>query len=206
MAAPGTIGNLVPRGEDAVQREITDINRRLMELAPSVMASIKPIVDDLRAQQAELEAQNDALEAQQAVLLDLVNNQLSPSPISNVTNGHALATTDADYSASTITVPSGFTQALVSIVVSAAAVNPNPSFDYMYLSAVIDGVKSREVFGAAGASGGSATVATAKTSLLTGLTPGATFDVSARSHAQGAAWAAGAANRILCEGSVIFLR
>jgi len=52
MAIPGSPASLLPAGDDEFARRLRDVGRSLTELGPSIAASIKPAMDDIRAQQA----------------------------------------------------------------------------------------------------------------------------------------------------------
>lgn len=51
MAIPGSPAFLMPAGDDELMRRMRDIERYMTELGPSIAASIKPAMDDIRAQQ-----------------------------------------------------------------------------------------------------------------------------------------------------------
>jgi len=51
---PGSFQAKMPPGEDALIRRIQEIERTMREMLPSVAASIKPAMDDIRAQVADL--------------------------------------------------------------------------------------------------------------------------------------------------------
>lgn len=119
-------------------------------------------------------------------------------------SGFGTTLTDANVAVGTIAIPAGFTQALVMVVVTAGVVNSAPDADYLYLSARINGIQSREVFALA-AAGAAAAATTSKSSLLTGLT-GSSVTVSAVVHTQGNAWGANGVNRAYTEAIAIFLR
>jgi len=52
MAIPGSPASLLPAGDYEFARRLRDAGRSLTELGPSIAASIKPPMDDIRAQQA----------------------------------------------------------------------------------------------------------------------------------------------------------
>jgi cytoskeletal protein CcmA (bactofilin family) len=140
----------------------------------------------------------------------IIDNEALAAPVavgrvSQSQTGFATTTTDQDFANGYITVPAGFTQALVYLTVSAGHSNTSGSIDYLYLSAGINGTTSREVFGLA-QPGLPTMLATARSSLLTGLTAGAQIHVRCRIHTQGNAWASGAASRAYTEAQAIFLR
>lgn len=140
----------------------------------------------------------------------IIGNDALASPISadsasaSQTN-FAVSTADTTYAAGSIPVPAGFTRALVFVVANVGVINPSLNVDYIYAKAVINGVASREMFALAGSNGGSASIATAKADLLTGL-GGGSISVSTQAHSQVGPWSANASNRAYMEALAIFLR
>lgn len=119
--------------------------------------------------------------------------------------GWGTSTVNQTRAAVGIAVPAGFSQALVYLTTAAGAVNDTPNADYLFLASSIAGVEAGEMPALAGGNSGFATVTTAKSSLLTGLS-GGSVQVAARIHTQGAAWAANGTNRAYVEALAIFLR
>ena len=58
MAIPGSPAFLLPPGDDEIPRKLRDIERYITELGPSIAASIKPAMGDIRANVAALAAQD----------------------------------------------------------------------------------------------------------------------------------------------------
>ncbi|NTW41871.1 MAG: hypothetical protein HGA44_18650 [Cellulomonadaceae bacterium] len=155
---------------------------------------------------ADLDAKDATILGMIDELADLVSKQVSPASASNYEVNFTVATADEDRAAATIAVPAGYSRAVVMMVANVGVINPRTSVDYIYCSAAINGVASREMFALAGANGGSASIATSKASVLTGLTGGSSVTVAARLHAQGGAWSANASNRVYVEAQAVFLR
>lgn len=140
----------------------------------------------------------------------IIDNDALASPVgadqaSADQTGFATATTDQALASAYITVPAGYTKALVMVVVTAGAQNTTGALDYLYLSAGIDTNSSREVFAGA-AAGASTSASTARSRLLTGLTGGAVIHCHALVHTQVNPWAASSASRAYTEAIAVFLR
>lgn len=130
----------------------------------------------------------------------------NPVTVDNTTgasNGMAITIADQDLAAATIAVPAGYSQALVFLSVTAAAVNGSAVTAFLYISAVINGTPTR-LMPSLATSTGTASVSTAKSITLTGLS-GGTISVAARVRTDNG-WAANVANRVYSEAIVVFLR
>jgi hypothetical protein len=88
--------------------------------------------------------------------------------------------------------------------VTTSAVNNTTSFAGLYIQAVINGAPTRLMGAVASPSNGTATVGTAKSVTLTGLS-GGTISIAARVRSDNG-WAANASNRAYSEAIVVFLR
>lgn len=140
----------------------------------------------------------------------IIDNDALAAPVgadqaSAAQTGFATATTDQALASAYITVPAGYTRALVMVVVTAGAQNTTGAPDYLYLSAGIGTNSSREVFAAA-AAGASTSTSTARSRLLTDLTGGDTIHCHALVHTQVSPWSASAASRAYTEAIAVFLR
>jgi hypothetical protein len=139
----------------------------------------------------------------------IVNNDALASPVSPGSAGlsdpgHAYTTTSTVYAQQSITVPAGFTQALVFLGVSAGAWNNTAAYDYIYVAGDINGSAGGSTpQGAAGSSYGSASAFAIRT--LTGLS-GGSITVGCRVWTQTAGWAASGANIANTNAIVQFLR
>ena len=138
----------------------------------------------------------------------IIDNAALASPVqvgsasASVTN-FATTATNADIATASITVPTGFTQALVFANAIGGVWNSNAVFEYIYLSVKIAGVTSREnTIGTAPSSYGS--VATSKATLLTGLS-GGTIALAATIRTDSAV-PANATSRAFIEAIAVFLR
>jgi hypothetical protein len=124
---------------------------------------------------------------------------------STIDTNFALAFADVEFAAGSIAIPAGYTRAQVTVIAVGGAINPNPTDDFLYAKAIINGVASRQIFGYVAANNGSVEVMTAKVSFLTGLS-GGSITVGMMLSTQTGSWAAQATNRAFVEASAIFLR
>ena len=137
---------------------------------------------------------------------DSLVSPVKPQYISASGTGFALATTDAAVASSTITVPAGFTSAVVSVVGRVYATNPNAGYDYLVSVAKISGTGCANLPLLVGASGGSGISVTARSVVLPGLTSGGTFVVEVRAYVNTANWAANASNTAEISGTILWFR
>ena len=138
----------------------------------------------------------------------IINNDALTSPVvaqgiyaTNPT-GPALSTTAVTLKTVTITVPAGFTSAVVFCTSRVYAANPNANADYLYVLTNIDGVHAADY---ALLTQGSNVGISPYTQVLTGLTPGSTFDVSVSAHTAYYAWT-GMITKSDMSGSILWFR
>jgi len=224
MAQPG---QFAPRGEDWVPRELAALRKELNELRaanPFGAMGIKPMPDGLIVEGYEtvngpLEVNGDSvfngdLSINGPLFLqpgsienDALSNPLTPLVAHADVANFALTTgANVEKVRTTITVPAGFTQALVYATASMNAKNYNASSDSMYLACTVNGSTpgwSGQQSVAAGEVGHcTKTVA----SLLSPA--GSSFYVNAKASSGGMDWAAstGDQNTINIDVMVLFLR
>ena len=224
MAQPG---QFAPRGEDWVPRELAALRKELNELRaanPFASMGIKPMPDGLIVEGYEtvngpLEVNGDSvfngdLSINGPLFLqpgsienDALSNPLTPLVAHADVANFALTTgANVEKVRTTITVPAGFTQALVYATASMNAKNYNASSDSMYLACTVNGSTpgwSGQQSVAAGEVGHcTKTVA----SLLSPA--GSSFYVNAKASSGGMDWAAstGDQNSINIDVMVLFLR
>lgn len=192
MAGPGVPGAQVPANLDYLVRRIADLDRAMRELGPSIAASFAPVITDLQNQQSQINAQLASINA-------LIGAQVTFGSVGASATGFTPGAA-ADLAGSVITVPSGYSQAIVHCTADATA-SAEPNSASITVQAVIAGV-----------AGGSAstldtTRMTASPSAIrsfTGLS-GGTISVAVRVSGSGTGWLTGAsiAN---CNAIAIFLR
>jgi hypothetical protein len=224
-------GQFAPNGEDYIVRRIQDVEKSVQQLAaadPYRPMGITPNAGGFTVTGTETvtgalvvngtETVNGPLNVNGAMAVTgtlslpagIIDNAALANPVafgqsSTVSTNFALAVTETTFAAGTIPVPAGYTKAQVTIIAVAGALNPNTTSDFLYATALINGVASRQIFGYVAANNGSVEVMTAKVSFLTGLS-GGNIDVAMSLSTQTAAWASSGSNRAFVEASAIFLR
>ncbi|WP_284984312.1 hypothetical protein [Arthrobacter sp. efr-133-TYG-118] len=134
-----------------------------------------------------------------------LQNPASTGQLSAAATNFAIPTTPTTVASGTISIPAGYTQAVVTLNVSAGAVNSTASADFLYIQAVINGSAANTMPGYAGPTGGWAWAGSTKTAVLTGLS-GGSISLSALAQTQTGTWGANTSNRAYCEATAIFLR
>lgn len=131
----------------------------------------------------------------------------APGLAAGGTTNFALTTTMATLFTLTMTVPPGFTQCAVSVSSRVYAINPNTTggadaagADYIYTRTNIAGTYPTALPILVGGSGNSAVSVAPFSQLLTGLTPGSTFDITVEAKTSYAAWAANTLNLVDLSG------
>lgn len=138
---------------------------------------------------------------------DALANPVVPQAVYGHTTGFGTSyTTDTAFLTQTVTVPAGFTSAVVGpLVCKVAAVNMNPGVDALSVVVKIDGTgnHSSQV---SGASGEVVVAVAAFTRILTGLSAGGTFLLEVRGNSNYANWAASGINGCELSGVILWLR
>jgi len=120
--------------------------------------------------------------------------------------GFALSTTPVTLETVTITVPAGFTSAVVFCASRVYATNPNASDDYLYVRTYIAGAYANGFPLLTAQAYGSNVNIAPYSQVLTGLTPGGTFTVSVSAYTAYYAWAANASNAADMSGNILWFR
>jgi hypothetical protein len=224
MGQPGLAGSQFP-SEDALVRRVQDLERTVQQLAAAnqlATAGIAAVENGIIVNGSETvngplvvngySEINGTMAINGPLILQpgSIENDALTSPIeigqaSASETNFATALTDEDRSVTTIAVPAGYTQALVLCIVTAGVINSSGSIDFLFLSASINGSKSRELYSQAPAGGAAPPITTSKSSLLTGLS-GGVITLAAAVHSQANAWSANASSRAYVEAQAIFLR
>lgn len=182
---PGSPMAQMPPGEDALIRKIQEIERTVREILPSVAGSFGPVVADLR---------------------DLIAKVVVPAAFSNtVTAFDPIVSAWASVASVTLTVPDGFSQAVVTASCYAAIINTTPSTDTQIHARVLIDTEDGPVDDEWSDAGRRDTCGNTYSAHLTSLTPGSTFDVAAQAYA-GADFTAHANNKAVISGTVLWLR
>jgi hypothetical protein len=205
MAIPGSISSLMPDGPDKIVRDIKDLRRDLTELGPSVARSFAPVIARLDATDADLIAKQAALDAANVQILALIGQVIVPLANHDGINNFGLATgANVEKLRSTITVPTGYSRAQISVGATMHALNSTAAVDDCYLAVTINGATigaSSQI--TAGAGWGTSLTATG-VGLLTGL--GTTFYVTAMASSGAAAWATNTVNFVNLDTTVTYLK
>lgn len=212
MAQPGILSSQIPPGEDHVMRALADIRRELRELGPSIMHSFQSVVDELAAHQATLDAQQATLTANVADIAanvasinDLLTQVVKPQNVYFYAQGFAVPTTGTVFASSTVTVPAGFTSAVITVVSRLAAVNSTAAADYLSCVSKVNGIGGASLQVPINPSFTDFNVHALST-VLTGLTGGGTILLEVRGNTANAAWAANAFNSAFMSGMILWFR
>ena len=136
---------------------------------------------------------------------DALTNPLSPQTAHADVANFALATgPNAEMVRATVTVPAGYTQALVMASASMGNRNPTGAVDDMYIDCRINGVVSGWSSQTSVMAGKEGFVINVGTALLTGLS--GTFYIAANASSSLAAWPANGAAAINVDAIIMFLR
>lgn len=215
---PGLPGSQFP-SEDALVRRIQDLEKTVQQLAAAnqlATAGIGVVPNGIVVNGSETVngplTVNGAMAVTGTLSLpagiignDALASPTKPAVASGAATNFPLTVASQTLATATYTVPDGFTTAAVTVNCTVGALNPTTTADFLYSSAIINGVSSNEVFGYVAPNNGSVAVSTAKSSILTGLTAGSTFTVAVAVNA-GTAWTASTANRAFVESSATFYR
>lgn len=196
MATSGVTGSSLPPGDDALIRRIQDLERVVRELGPGLMAAITPAINTLTAQQA-------TLTTAVANITTLIGAQVQSGSVGTSAIGFAPTTTLTDVASANITVPSGFTQAVILVTVDVSAANTTASGAYLYVSARAGAGGGGESFNYCPAGVAVAGPASAIRT-FTGLS-GGTITVNARVRTSAGTWTY-AANQANVNAIALFLR
>jgi len=230
MTQPGQIGSAVSNDGD-VMRMIADLQRQVKELAAANVFApmgVTPTpggftVTGTETVTGELivngpETVNGPLNVNGAMAVTgtlslpagIIDNAALQAPVSPLathagTNNFGLATgANVEILRATISVPSGYTRALVYETATMHAWNNNTSADDGYLTTSINGAGFGASSQTTAAAGGSICIPSTGSILLTSL--GATFYVSALASSGSLAWAVNSNNFVNLDVMTIFLR
>lgn len=131
-------------------------------------------------------------------------NPLEPGSVGVSSIGHAVTTTNSDVAVTTITIPAGYTRAIIMCVVNCGAFNSAAVPDYLYVSARIGTAGGGELVSYA-AAGTYANASASAIRTLTGLS-GGTVTVAARVRSGSTSWGAQPSNAAHVNAIALFLR
>lgn len=199
MAQPGQFNP--GAGEDWIGRELAQLKNELRELRsanPFAPMGMKPIPGGVEIQ------------GTLSLPSGIINNDALANPVqigtaSNGVNNYAITTTSTVRASVTLTVPDGFTEAVVMANPTAMGFNGTAGGDYLYVMAVVQTIGGGELYSAAGAGFGAGLAAPFHTT-LTGLIAGQTITVGVATRAGFNTWAASTANQANIYATAIFIR
>lgn len=222
MPQPGTFQ---PRGEDAFIRRVQDLERTVKELAaanPFGTMGLRPrdggtefdgyvtingplTVSGESQISGSLSIEGPLHLQPGSVENDALTNPVEIGTASNGINNYAIDTTSTVRATVTLTVPEGFTQAVVTANPTAMGHNSTATPDYLYVMAVVQGISGGELYTSATAGLGAGLAAPFHTT-LTGLTGGQAITVGVATRAGLNPWPASTANQANIYATAIFLR
>ena len=164
----------------------------------TTVSTLATTVTNLGAAQTDIAAQLVSINA-------LIGSQVSPAVAHVDASTFGLATgANVEKVRTTISVPSGYTQALVYATATLCAVNSTGVWDDMYLQTSINGTPLGFSVQTSVSSGSKGSATKAIAGLLTGM--GSTFYVNALASSYTAAWASNANTFVNLDVTVLFLR
>lgn len=210
MAQPGTFQ---PRGEDFLIRRLQELEARVARNEAANVFGTTGIAPkdggtDLNGFVNVFGAMtiNGPLTLQPgSIENDALANPVQTETASNYLSNYAISTTSAARASVTLTVPAGFTKAVIIANPTAMGQNSTASADYLYVQAIINGANGGELYTNAGA-GLAVGLASPVHMTLTGLTGGATITVDVATRAGLATWAASTSNQANIYATAIYLR
>jgi hypothetical protein len=144
---------------------------------------------------------------------DALTSPTKPDAVYFYSSNFALNTTSTALASRTITVPAGFTSAVVSLTARVYANNPNTTGgingtggDYLYGKATIDGADCFSLPVVVLGSGSSGVSVSSFSVVKTGLTPGSTFVVSVVGNTYLLSWTANVVNIAEVSGIITWYR
>lgn len=206
-------GMFNPRNEDWIGREISDIKRQMRELAAANVfgpMGIRPqqggmVVEGYQTVNGPLTITGSLDLPAGSVPNDALANPIETATASAGVTAYAIDTVPTVRATVTLSVPTGFTRAIVLAHAVAAGINSGTTADYVYTSAVVAGVNGGELYTSAPA-GIAASLTAPFTPTLTGLLGGDTITVGVATRAGTSTWAADPANQASISATAIFLK
>lgn len=213
-------GQFKPPGDEGwIGRKFQDLERQLNELRaanPFATMGVKPMPDGLIVEGYET-VNGPLLINGPATITGALNlpagiigNAALANPVqmetsSNYLSNYAIGTTSTVRASLTLTVPPGFTQAVIIANPTGMGQNSTATVDYLYVQAIIQGTPGGELYTSAGA-GLAVGVASPVHMTLYGLTDGEEITVSVATRTGFATWAAAPGNQANIYATAIYLR
>lgn len=206
-------GMFNPKGEDFIVREIADLKRSIRELAaanPFGLSKLRlqdggVVVEGYQTVNGPATFTGSLDLPAGSVPNDALANPVQTATASNGVTNYAIDTVSTVRASVTLTVPSGFSRAVVLANATAMGTNSGTASDYLYCSAVVQAVNGGELYASAPAGVG-ASISSPFQPTLTGLTGGQTITVGVATRAGTATWVAATANQASIAATAIFLK
>lgn len=211
MAQPGTFQ---PKGEDFMVRRLQDLERTVQQLAaanPFGTSGLRlknggMVVEGYQTVNGPLTITGSLdLPAGSVPDAALATNPVQTATASAGISNYAIDTVATVRASVTLTVPAGFTRAIVISNATAMGTNSGTAADYLYCSATVQAVNGGELYTSAPAGIG-ASISSPFQPTLTGLTGGDTITVGVATRAGTSTWAADPANQASISATAIFLK
>jgi len=189
---PGSPASMLPAGMDEIPRQIKDLQRSMQELGPSVAKSFQSTIDSLT---------------------DLIGKQIAPA--FNFASGDSYAipagqTNRVSCASFTMTVPPGYTQALISANAGDSAKNSTAGVDFLhsYIQISAPGQTTHFSFNPSATvpSGYYAESSTHMTTLYTGMAGGTVITIASQPYTSNAAWSSSPSTGTAIDATCMFLR
>lgn len=172
-------GDQVPAGDDYVVRRLDDLQRQINELGPSVAKSFDSTVASL----------------------------LTATTAHSEIDGFSLSTTPVELARVTISVPAGYTRALVMGAAGVSGANPSSSLAFpLKAYCDINGATSTTPLSATLGFISQAAVFPSASAILIGLSGGSTFYVRVMAYTGASSIPANSVNRATVDAAVTFLK
>jgi len=188
---------------------LTGWKGEMFDLRASVLANVSDIVADLTTQQATLTAQVAAIAAQNVQILALIGSEIYPDFGYASNNGYALPAGQSSRitrATASVSVPAGYTRALVTASAMDSGTNSTAGLDYLLSCVSISsGAYAYAPSATVPAGYGGASFASINR-LLTGLVPGVPITFQSQPYTYTAAWAATGSNGTAVSATCLFLR
>ena len=154
---------------------------------PGQMATLKGVVKDLSVNNTQalsqaLAAATAAAASASSASAAATAARVAPGIGSNSTTGFTLSTSYATLTSFGLTVPSGYSRALISVSAFASSTTAAASADRIYVQAVTNGVTGPESISATSTSLPSGSAAAFQSQNLSGLTGGSVIPIAVQAH------------------------
>lgn len=206
-------GQFNPRGEDFIVREIQNLKREINELRaanPFGLSGLRlkdggMVVEGYQTVNGPMTITGSLDLPAGSVQNDALANPIETATASAGISNYAIDTVPTVRASVILTVPSGFSRAIVIANATAMGTNSGTAAEYLYASATVQTVNGGELYTSAPAGIG-ASISSPFQPTLTGLTGGDTITVGVATRAGTSTWAADPANQAAISATAIFLK